>query len=121
LRQASLEEIKAVPRLPAAVAETVFRFLHPAQGDLFDNAFRRDSEDDLDSIFDADADADDNPVDPDLLDGPLVAEAPEDAEEINGQSEDEFEFPDDEEWDEGEAAPGGGGRESSSESTDRTE
>ena len=29
LREASLDELKAVPRLPAAVAESVFEALHP--------------------------------------------------------------------------------------------
>lgn len=35
LREAPLEAIKSVPRMPEAVAETVFRFLHPAQEELF--------------------------------------------------------------------------------------
>ncbi len=35
LREATLEEIRAVPRLPAQVAETIHRFLHPAQTELF--------------------------------------------------------------------------------------
>ncbi len=35
LREATLEQIESVPRMPAPVAETVYKFLHPVQGDLF--------------------------------------------------------------------------------------
>lgn len=37
LREASLQELQAVPRIPDKVAERVYRFLHPDQPDLFPN------------------------------------------------------------------------------------
>ncbi len=38
LREAALEELRAIPRMPQAVADTLFCFLHPRQSEMFHGA-----------------------------------------------------------------------------------
>ncbi len=66
LREASVDDIAAVPRMPRTVAETVYRFLHPAQQEFFPELIKdadRVAEEGLDEIergSEPDSDLDDS-------------------------------------------------------------